>query len=371
MEIEVTQDKLAKALSIVSRVATGARGALPILNNVLIRADDGKVTLTATNLDVAVVDYLPVSKCQNGVITVPARLFAEFANNLPHGEVVKITSKDDKLNIRAGKYKTTINGALADDFPEMPEINEKKAVKFEIPADEFKNGVGKVIVACATDLTRPTLTGVYFNTYKKALYLAGTSGYRLADLKFVDKVQSEMNAIVPASSLQEVLRSISDDTEMVEILFGDAQIRFRLGDIEITSKLIEGSYPDYRNIIPKKADLEFSVDRAELVRLVKMASLFARATDNVVSLETRADDNVLVVAAISSEYGENKAEITTEVDKDVNIGLNARFLLDALNAMDEDEVMIKMSSENGSNPVVLTNAKNQDYQHMLMPINRQ
>ena len=192
MEIEVSQNKLAKALNNVSRVATGARGTLPVLNNVLIRADKGRVTLTTTNLEMAVVDYLPVSKAEDGVVTVPARLLAEFVSNLPNNEVVKITADDTKVITKAGKYSSTINGMPADDFPELPEIDEKKAVIFKAPVDEFKAGLAKVMIASSNDTTRPALTGVYFNTYEGALYIAATDGYRMADLKFIEKVKSEV-----------------------------------------------------------------------------------------------------------------------------------------------------------------------------------
>ena len=171
MEIEVTQEKLAKALNNVSRIAVG-KVTLPVLNNVLIRVDDKKVSLVTTNLDMAVVDFLPVSDSKNGVITVPAKLLAEFVSNLPRGEKVKITSKDTKVTISAGKYSSTINGSPADDFPELPEINEKNAVIFKMGIDEFKNGVNQVAIASSSDLARPALTGIYFNTNDKILCLA-------------------------------------------------------------------------------------------------------------------------------------------------------------------------------------------------------
>ena len=128
MEFEIIQEKLNKALSIVSRVAAGTRATLPILNNVLIRVEGKIVSLTTTNLDMAVVDYLPVTKAKNGVVTVPARLLAEFVSNLPKGQKVKLSAKGTKVTVSAGKYISVINGVLADDFPEMPEIDEKHAV---------------------------------------------------------------------------------------------------------------------------------------------------------------------------------------------------------------------------------------------------
>ena len=225
MKIEVTQEKLSKALNNVSRIAIG-KVTLPILNNVLIRVDNKKVSLVTTNLDMAIIDFLPVSKSENGVITVPAKLLAEFISNLPKGEKIEINSNNNKITISSGKYLSTINGSEADDFPELPEIEEKKAVVFKIGTDEFKTSVNQVIIASSNDLTRPALTGVFFNTNNNSLAIAATDGYRLAEKKLIDKVESEVKAIIPSSSLQEVLRSINDDVEEIEISFNDDLVRF-------------------------------------------------------------------------------------------------------------------------------------------------
>ena len=154
MEIKIGQEKLAKALNHVSKVAAGSRATLPILNNVLIRVDENKVSLTTTNLDMAVVSFLPAAGCKNGVVTVPARLIAEFVSNLPRGEIVEITAEGEKVEIKAGGYTSSINGAPADDFPELPEIEEGKVVKFVIGVDEFKDGLAQVMVAVSNDTTR-------------------------------------------------------------------------------------------------------------------------------------------------------------------------------------------------------------------------
>jgi DNA polymerase-3 subunit beta len=232
MKITVKQNELSKALNLVSRIAGGSRATLPILNNVLIKAEDKKVTLTTTNLDMAVVDYLPVSDSEEGTITVPAKLMAEFISNLPSGESITLSTEGEKVICKAGKYTSRVNGAEAEDFPELPEIDEEKAVIFTISADEFKKGMSQVTVAASNDTTRPALRGVYFNTYKGALYLAATDGYRMAELKFIEKVESEVKAIVPVESLQEVLRSISEEQEEVVMLFDETQVRFRLREKE-------------------------------------------------------------------------------------------------------------------------------------------
>lgn len=365
MEIEVTQEKLSKALNAVSRIA-GSRSTLPVLNNVLIRVDEKKVSLTTTNLDMAVVDFLPVSSSKDGVVTVPAKLLAEFVSNLPKGEVIKIGAKDTKVTISAGKYSSMMNGISADDFPELPEIDEDKAVIFKIGVDEFKTGLNQVMIASSNDLTRPALTGVYFNTIDGEFAIAATDGYRLAEKKIIDKVESEVAAIVPTNSLQEVLRSISDDVDEIELSFSDELVRFRIGEIEIISKLIDASFPDYRKLIPKDNNIKVVVKRDELVRVTKLAALFARGVGGSIVCEAK-DNGIFSVKSIANEFGENDSEIETEVEGTGKITLNSRFVIDALNALDEDEVVFAFADR--ISPVVLENKKKKDYVHIVMPLN--
>lgn len=367
MEIEVTQEKLARALNIVSRVAMGAKSTLPILSNVLIKVDSGKVSLSATNLDMAVVDYIPVISSKDGVVTVPAKLLAEFVQNLPRGEKIKITVDGNKVKTSSGKYSSVINGAPADDFPELPGIDEKEAVIYRMSVDEFKIGLSEVIIAASGDTTRPSLTGVYFNTAEGALYVAATDGYRLAERKFINKVESEVAAIVPTASLQEVLRSIPDDTNEIEFLFDDNQVRFRVGELEVTSKLIDGTFPDYRQLIPKDNEIKLVIDRDELNRVVKIAALFARESNRAITCEADAEKNLFIVSSISNEVGENKSEIEVDVSQSGKVKLDSRFLMDALNVLEEEEIKFEFAL--GSAPVLLTNAKDKKYRHIIMPLN--
>lgn len=365
MKIKVTQEKLSKALNNVSRIAIG-KVTLPILNNVLIRVDNKKVSLITTNLDMAIIDFLPVSESEDGVITVPAKLLAEFVSNLPKNEIITINSKDSKITISAGKYSSTINGTIADDFPELPEIEEKTAVTYKISIDEFKHSINQVIIASSNDLTRPALTGVYFNTNNDTLAIAATDGYRLAEKKLINKVKSEVKAVVPASSLQEVIRSINDEMEEVEVSFNEDLVRFRLGELEIISKLIDASFPDYQKLIPKDNNIKIIINRDELVRVTKLAALFARSVGGSIICQTKTP-NIFSVKSITNEFGENDSEIETTVEKDGKVNLNSRFLLDALNALEEKELEFSFSDRIA--PVVVKNKKNNNYTHIIMPLN--
>ncbi|MBR5647660.1 DNA polymerase III subunit beta [Candidatus Saccharibacteria bacterium] len=367
MEIEVTQEKFAKALNNVSRIAVG-KVTLPVLNNVLIRVNKNKVSLITTNLDMAITDYLPVSNSKDGVITIPAKLLAEFVSNLPKGEKIKLSSKGEKVTISAGKYSSIINGSPADDFPELPEIDEKSSVVFKMSINDFKNGINQVVIASSNDLTRPALTGVYFNTYDNILAIAATDGYRLAEKQLIKNVKSEIKVIVPTTSLQEVLRAIDEDMEEIEISFNEDLIRFRLGEIEIISKIIDGSFPDYQKLIPKDNNIVINVNREELVRDTKLAALFARrSAGGSIVLEAKKP-NIFSIRSVASELGENDSVVTTEVSEEGKINLNSRFLLDALNVLDEKEINLQFA--NRINPIILTNKKSKDYTHIIMPLNQ-
>lgn len=366
MEIKIAQEKLAKALNSVSRVAAGARTTLPILSNVLMRVDENKVSLTTTNLDMAVVSYLPAAQSKNGVVTVPAKLMAEFVGNLPKGTLVEMKADGEKMTIKAGEYTSVINGATAEDFPELPEIDDAKAVKFQMGVEEFKAGLSQVMIAASNDTTRPALTGVYFNTFEGGLYLAATDGYRLAERKFIDKVENEVTAIVPASSLQEVFRSISEEMEEIELLFDETQVRFRLGEVEITSKLIDGSFPDYRQLIPKETEISVTLKRDELTRITKLAALFAKEVGGSIICQTSVENGGFSVASVANELGENKSEIKIKVETDGKVTLNSRFVLDALNVLDGNEVEFGFS--NRLDPVVIKVKNDKRYVHIVMPL---
>ena len=373
MEIEVTGEKLAKALNNVSRI-TSSKATLPILNNVLIKVEDKKVSLITTNLDMAIIDYLPVSTSKNGIITVPAKLLADFISNLPKETKIKIISQDNKVTISAGKYSSIINGTPADDFPELPEINEKTAVTFRIGVEEFKNGVGQVIIASSNDFNRPALTGVYFYTKDKTLYLAATDGYRLAKKTLIKDVKSEVKVIVPSTSLQEVLRSIDDNVDEIELSFSEDLVRFRLGEIEVISKLIDAEYPDVDKLFSTDSEINFTINREELIRITKLASLFSRhGANDTITCEANAKNHTFSIHSIANEYGENDSVLEVKVDKDGKFSAISRYLIDALNNIDSEEVFLGFSeginkTTGISYPMILKKPNSSDYIYIIMPV---
>lgn len=365
MELSVTQENLARALGAASRVAS-SKTQLPILSNILFRTDGNRLMVAATNLEIATTQHVGAKIVNEGAITVPARLITEFVASLPKTTVtLKVT--DNKLQIIADGYNSTINGTVADDFPELPTINDKTAVSYAIDATTLKQAVTQTILTASNDATRPVLTGVYWHSHDGALYLAATDGYRLSEKRLVD-TKSEVAAIIPTSTLQEVLRVVADDSEEVEILFDESQVRFRLNDTEITSRLIDGNFPDYRQLIPATSESVITITRSDFAQITKVAGLFARESGGSVTLTADAEKDKLSLHSVASELGENTSESTAEVTADGQVTLNSRYLAEALGVLDGSKVTFRFSGKLSPCVLSVADTSQADYQHIIMPL---
>jgi DNA polymerase-3 subunit beta len=364
MELSVTQENLAKALSNVGRVASSKTG-LPILSNILLRTDANRLLVAATNLEIASTHHVGAKIITPGAITIPARLVSDFVSSLPKG-TIELKVKDNHLTISSGSYTSVINGVIADEFPELPTIDEKSSISYSISPADFKQAVSQTIITSSNDSTRPTLTGVYWHSFEGGLYLAATDGYRLSERKLIDTA-SEVAAIIPSTTLQEVLRTLSDDVTEVDVLFDETQVRFRVGESEITSRLIDGNYPDYRQLIPNTSETTITLDASEFVRITKIAGLFARESGGSVTLTADKEKQTLAVRSIASEYGENTSNTPAEVSSDGQVTLNSRYLSEALSVIDGDVVEFRFSGKLA--PCVLTaKANDVNYKHIIMPL---
>jgi DNA polymerase-3 subunit beta len=340
MELTVTQENLNRALSAVGRVAS-TKTQLPILSNILLKTDG------------------------NSAITIPARLMTEFISNLPK-ESVELKVKNDNLHIKSGTYSSIINGYIADDFPELPTINESSSIQYSIKIEDFKQAVSQTIITTSNDSTRPVLTGVYWNSYQGQLYLAATDGYRLSERRLVE-TKSEVSAIIPTQTLQEVMRNISDDSGEIDILFDETQVRFRINDAEIISRLIDGNFPNYRQLVPASSETSVTLNKADFIRITKIAGLFARESGGSVTLTADKDKNILSVHSIASQFGENTSEASASITNSGQITLNSRYLSEALSVIDGDEVEFGFSGKIA--PCLIKSTKSgTDYYHIIMPL---
>lgn len=361
MKLQVTQENLNKALSSVSRVAN-SRSTLPILSNVLIKTIKNRLSIAATNLDIAITHTVGSKITKEGAITVPARLMADFVGSLPGG-VIQLEAEDNKLHINADKYQSTINGVAADEFPVMPAIT--KGASWTIDSSLIKRALQQVIFAASSDEARPVLTGVYIHTAQGKRYMAATDSYRLAE-KNLGKNTNDVSLLLPASALQDLLRIVSDSDEEVAVTHDDQQVRFKVGDVELVTRLIEGNYPDYQKLIPSSFATTATLKRSELMNITKVSSLFARESAGSVTIHVSEDDKAVSIRAIASQLGENTAAASAEVSGGGDITLNSRYLLEALHAISSDEVSLCFNGK--LEPCVLKANDDPDYLHLIMPL---
>lgn len=361
MRLQVTQENLSRALNNVARIAT-TRNTLPILSNVLIKTVDNRVCIAATNLNIAITNYIGSKVSESGSITVPARLMQDFISSLPGG-VIDLKLDDTKLHISTDHHKSVINGTPADDYPVMPKIKEGK--KWKITSKELKEALSQVVVAASTDDARPVLTGVNFYTHEGELYVVATDSYRLAEKKLT-KIKDDVNILIPASAIQDLLRLLDDSDEEVKITSDEQQILFQKGDVELVTRLIEGKFPEYRKLIPTKFSTDAAVPKADIVNIAKVSSLFARETAGSVKLSADSAEQQININSIASQLGENAASAKAKVSGDGEITLNSRYIIDALNSLSGEDVYLGFNEK--LEPFVVKNKKDDSYLHIIMPL---
>lgn len=361
MKLKVTQENLNKALGLVARVAS-TRGTLPILSNVLLKIDGNRLNVSATNLDIAISCELGAQVQAAGSLTIPARLLQDFVNSLPAG-VIELEQDEQRLKITTDSYKSVINGVSAEEFPVMPAIDGGTSWKIAGPL--LKKALQQVLIAASGDESRPVLTGVYFHTIDGTLYIAATDSYRLAEKRLVP-LKENIQLLIPATALHDVLRIINDYDEDITIVHDDQQVQFRAGDVELVARLIEGNYPDYRKLVPAAFSTTAVMPRADLTNITKVSSLFARESAGSIVVSVDEPSESIWIHAVASQLGENNATLKIDAKGSGSITLNSRYLLDALQATDAKT--IKLGFNGKLEAAMLTDIDNDDYLHIIMPL---
>ncbi len=363
MELKVTQANLAKALNIVSKIAN-IKTQMPILDNILLKTENNRLLIASTNLEIAITQYIGAKISKPGSITVPARIMTEFVNSLPN-EIIDLEVDNQHLKITSGKFSSIINGTEADEFPDLPTIDQKQSNNLSFDVDIFKQAVNQTIIAASNDISRPVLTGVLWKVIDKQLYFAATDGYRLVEKK-VMPINQNWSIIIPTQTLTEVIRSIDEQSKQVKVLFNESQIRFLIGDTEIISQLIDGEFPNYRQLIPKDNEIKTEVDKNDFVKVVKISSYFTQHSSNGVTITADQEKQSLNFKSVASEIGENSSEVDGQINGDGVISLNARYLSDALSTINSDKVKFEFKGKLA--PCILKPVDQDDYIHIIMPL---
>ena len=373
MKIVCTRDNLINSLSLIGGIATKSVN-LPILNNVLFRIEQQKVSLIATNLELAIIVQLRAKVEKEGSFTVPAKTLTEFVNLLSD-ETVELEVKENELEVSCGKSSTKIKGTSAEDFPVLPNISE--GVGYLLNRDVLKKGLDQVNSSAAKNDIRPELAAILFSFNPeghKGLVLAATDSYRLAEKKItLEQGEDQNRVIVPARTAIETNRVLTinknngESEKTVRVTVSDSQIVIRNNDVELISRLVEGKYPDYTQIIPTNFKTEMELDISNLTKDVKAAGLFTTLGVNAVTFKIKSDENIVAISSASSQAGEHQTQISTEIKgEDNEIILNHRYILEGLSNIDTEKCVFKIV--NGDSPCVISSSSDDNYVYIVMPI---
>jgi DNA polymerase-3 subunit beta len=382
MKVSCLQENLAKGLATVSR-AVASRSTLPVLGNVLLATDQGRLKLAATNLELAVTCWIGAKVDEDGATTVPARLLVDFVNSLPPERIdMQLNARTQTLRLKCARYDANIKGIDATEFPIIPTLADSKKIPLE--PEVLREMIEQVTFAAATDESRPVLTGVAVRFDKDRVMFAAADGFRLSvrHATLSTPVDQPTNVIIPAKALQEVGRVSGDQEDPIEMAVTESrsQVLFRLTNIEIVSQLIDGVFPDVMRIIPESHVTRTVVTTAELQNAVKASAVFAREAMNTVRLQAApageagapsegavAAPGKMTITATSAESGDNLGEIDATVDgAPIEIAFNARYLADVLNVLHAPQVVIETSSS--SSPGVFKAVGRDDFTHVIMPM---
>ncbi len=372
MRLTCAQDNLARGLGIVGR-AVSTRTLLPVLNNILLQTDSGRLKLSATNLDIAITCWIGAMVEEEGAITVPARLFQEFIGSLPAEKPVSLVLNKEQSSVHAkcGGFEANIKGINASEFPPVTGAPETPSLK--VASKTLHQAIEQVALAAATDETRPVLTGVLVKIEGDTLTMAAADGFRLAErtLKLDQPVAQPAKLIVPARTLQELARITTGSEGPIEISISgaDQRIIFCVDDIEMVSRLIEGNFPNYEQIIPKKHSTKITVSREAFQQATRIASLFARDSANIIKLQAQHKDDrsEIIVTATAADRGDTTSGIDAIVEgADTQIAFNSKYLSDVLAVLSSDQVLLEITDQ--SSPGVIRPADSDSYVHVIMPM---
>jgi len=373
MRVSCLQENLAKGLSIVAR-AVATRSTLPVLSNILLATDQGRLKLSATNLEIGITCWIGAKVEEDGATTVPARTFVDLVGALPAERVdMQLNVRTQTLNVKCGRFENNVRGIDAAEFPLIPTADDSKAIR--IDPEVLRTTISQVVFAAATDESRPILTGVFARFEGDKATFAASDGFRLAvrTAGLLDPVPQPISVIIPARALGELGR-ISGDQEnpiTINITPSKSQVLFHLDYIELVSQLIDGNFPDYNQIIPKKKDTRSIVGTAELLKACKAANVFARESANIVKLSVEPGGELapghITVQATSAETGDNIGEMDATIEgSSVQIAFNVKYLIDFLTVANAAQIAIDTTTS--SSPGRFTPVGDDSFLCVIMPM---
>jgi DNA polymerase-3 subunit beta len=372
MKVQVLQENLQRGLAIVGR-AVATRSTLPITANVLIATDRGRLKLAATDLDIAISAWVGAKIDEEGATTVPSRLITDFVSSLPPATVsLEVPERGRQVKLECARNESTINAMDAEDFPRIAAISA--GVSVELDPKALRRTIERVEFAAASDDSRPVLTGVHVKSDGPRLTFASADGFRLAvaHIHLAQAPAEPIEVVIPARALREVARLIADASEPVEMRINaqKTQVQFALTDVELVAQLVQGTFPNYSQLIPSDYNTRVTVSLDEFRREARIASIFARDGSGIIRLQIFPGNGMpgrMTVSARADEIGNNEGEVDATVEGDASkIAFNSRYLQDVLNALSGEQVALEMTSP--SSQGVFRPVGDPDYVHVVMPM---
>jgi DNA polymerase-3 subunit beta len=370
MIINLLQNKLKTGLNIIGR-ASSKSISLPVLKNILIKTEDNFISFSATDLDIAI-KYWTLGKIEDhGEVVIPYNSFSSFVNLLPNKKIT-LKTKDNNILLNCDDYKTQINGVDVKEFPIIPKTEEKQ--KITLNSKDLCEALLQIIDIPSMSKVKPEISGVLFSLKNKKIYLVATDSYRLAEkkIKIQEKID-DFSIIIPQRTVREVVNIFKEIDKDIEIIFGDNQILFKLkmddfnhSHIELTSKIIEGNYPDYQSIIPKELKTKIILNKDEFLNKIKASSVFTSKINEVI-LDVNIEKQEVIIKSNNSELGNYETKISGKAEGDnVSVSFNYRFVLDGLSNIKDSEIIFEINNE--SSPGILRPVNKEDFLYIIMPI---
>lgn len=371
MKIEILKENLKNGLSIMERIV-GKNLSLPILDNVLIDTDENYLVLSSTDLETAIKLWILTKIVKKGKVAIPVKFLSSFVSLLPN-EKITLEEKKQGLYVECKNLKTQIQGSNPEEFPIIPEFKNLEFIDVDIK--KVCQGLSQVVDIASASQSRPEISGIYFLFSKNNLKIVATDSFRLAEKTIVlDKaVKKEMSFIIPQKPAKEIMNILSEKDENAKIYFTPNQIMFEVllkdsekPQIQITSRLIEGEYPNYQDIIPKEFKTKVVLKRDEFLNQIKTASLFSGKI-NEVKIIVNSKNNEVEVFAQSPDIGENRSSLSGKIQGgDLEVSFNHKYLIDGLNNIKSSEVIFELSEKEG--PCVIKPVGDVNYLYVVMPI---
>lgn len=377
MKVQVLQENLQRGLSIVGR-AVATRSTLPITANVLLATDRGRLKLAATDLDISISAWIGAKIDEEGATTVPSRLIGDFVAQLPPATVsIDVPNNGRQLSVECARNEAKVNAMDSEDFPRIPEIRDGVTLQFD--PKQLRRAIERVEFAAATDDSRPVLTGVQCKTDGIRLTLAAADGFRLAvaDITLAETPAENIEVIIPSRALRELSRLVGESNEPVEMRINPqrTQVVFALTDVEMVAQLIQGTFPNYNQLIPAEYRTKTTVSVDEFKRETRIAAIFARDGSGIIRLQMAPGDGgmpgQLTISARADEIGNNEGKIDARVEGDASkIAFNSRYLQDVLGVL-QGSVTLEMTSPSSQGvfrPVDENGILETGYVHVVMPM---